>query len=85
VPGWVSGVQAHSRVSNINFYISKKHGRGSPLISHEKYIKDGKVTSLIYFSWDIYRNPPSIKKVQISKLKFDTLLWALGAETNTGT
>jgi hypothetical protein len=31
---------------------------------------------LIYFSWDIYRDPPSIKKNQISKLIFDTLLWA---------
>jgi hypothetical protein len=32
--------------------------------------------SLIYFSWDIYRDPPSIKQNQISKLIFDTLLWA---------
>jgi hypothetical protein len=32
--------------------------------------------SLIYVSWDIYRDPPSIKKNQISKLIFDTLLWA---------
>jgi hypothetical protein len=32
--------------------------------------------SLIYFSWDIYRDLPSIKKNQISKLIFDTLLWA---------
>jgi hypothetical protein len=69
-------------------------------ISHEKYIKDGKVldhsgfkskvmpgpltdfsawvgfcTSLIYFSWDIYRDPLH-KKNQISKLIFDILLWA---------
>jgi hypothetical protein len=32
--------------------------------------------SLIYFSWDIYRDTPSIKKDQISKLIFETLLWA---------
>jgi hypothetical protein len=32
--------------------------------------------SLIYFSWDIYTDPPSIKKNQISKLIFETLLWA---------
>jgi hypothetical protein len=41
--------------------------------------------SLIYFSSDIYREPPSIKKIQISKLIFDTLLWACGAETHPGT
>jgi hypothetical protein len=32
--------------------------------------------SLIYFSWDIYREPPLHKKNQISKLIFDTQLWA---------
>jgi hypothetical protein len=33
--------------------------------------------SLIYFSWDIDRDPPPHKKyIQISKLIFDTLLWA---------
>jgi hypothetical protein len=33
--------------------------------------------SLIYFSWDINRAPPpSIKINQVSKLIFDTLLWA---------
>jgi hypothetical protein len=32
--------------------------------------------SLIYFAWDINRAPPSIKENQISKLIFDTLLWA---------
>jgi hypothetical protein len=31
---------------------------------------------LIYFSWDIYRDPLLHKKNQISKLIFDTLLWA---------
>jgi hypothetical protein len=31
--------------------------------------------SLIYFSWYIYRPPPQ-KRFQISKLIFDTLLWA---------
>jgi hypothetical protein len=34
---------------------------------------------LIYFSWDIYRDPTP-KKNQISKLIFDTLLWVWGAE-----
>jgi hypothetical protein len=93
---------------------------GSLLISHEKYIKDGKVLvhlgikskllpgpltdlsawvgltsakgrgntfdlnpkwsrtlpSLIYVSWDIYRDPLHKVFFQISKLIFDTLLWA---------
>jgi hypothetical protein len=35
------------------------------------------------FSWDIYRVPPP--QIQISKLIFDTMLWAWGAETNPGT
>jgi hypothetical protein len=32
--------------------------------------------SLIYFSWDINRDPLLHKKNQISMLIFDTLLWA---------
>ena len=40
--------------------------------------------SLIYFSWDIYRDPLH-KMFQILKLIFDTLLWAWGTETHTGT
>jgi len=32
--------------------------------------------SFIYFSLVIYRDPPSTEKIQISKLMFDTLLWA---------
>jgi hypothetical protein len=32
----------------------------------------GTLPSLIYLSWDIYRDPHSIKKNQISKLIFDT-------------
>jgi hypothetical protein len=31
--------------------------------------------SLIYFSWNIHRDPPPQNKIQISKLIFDTLLW----------
>jgi hypothetical protein len=31
---------------------------------------------LIYFSWDIYRDPLSIIVFQISKLIFDTPVWA---------
>jgi hypothetical protein len=31
---------------------------------------------LIYFSWDIHRDTPLHKQNQISKLIFDTLLWA---------
>jgi hypothetical protein len=30
------------------------------------------LSSLIYFAWDIYRDPPPQKKFQISKLIFDT-------------
>jgi hypothetical protein len=41
--------------------------------------------SLINFSWDINRDQPSIKKNQISKLIFDTQLWAWCAETHPGT
>ena len=41
--------------------------------------------SLIYSSWNIYRDPPSIEKNQISKLIFNTLLWAWDAETHPGT
>jgi hypothetical protein len=41
--------------------------------------------SLIYFSWDINRDHPSIKKNKISKLIFDTQLRAWGAETHPGT
>jgi hypothetical protein len=37
---------------------------------------------LIYCSWDIYRYHPFTKKNQISKLIFDTLLWAWSAETH---
>jgi hypothetical protein len=32
--------------------------------------------SLIYFSWDIHGDPLPQKKIQISKLIFDTILWA---------
>jgi hypothetical protein len=38
--------------------------------------------SLIYFSWNIYRSPLHNFFFQISKLIFDTLLWAWGAETH---
>jgi hypothetical protein len=34
------------------------------------------LSSLIYFLWDIYRDPPSKIFFQISELIFDTLLWA---------
>jgi hypothetical protein len=40
--------------------------------------------SLIYVSWDIYSDLLSKKNIKISKLIFDTLLWAWGAETHTG-
>jgi hypothetical protein len=36
------------------------------------------------FSWDIYRVPPQFF-FQISKLIFDTLLWACGTESHPGT
>jgi hypothetical protein len=41
--------------------------------------------STIYFSRDIHRDLPPQKKMQISKLIFETLLWASGAETTPGT
>jgi hypothetical protein len=34
------------------------------------------LASLIYISWDIYRDPLSIIVFQISKLIFETLVWA---------
>jgi hypothetical protein len=38
----------------------------------------------IFFMGYLYRPPPQ-NKIQISKLIFDTLLWAWGAETHRGT
>jgi hypothetical protein len=43
------------------------------------------LSSLIYFPWDIYRDHSAKKNIQISKLIFDTLLWAWGVETHPGT
>jgi hypothetical protein len=41
--------------------------------------------SLIYFTWDIYRGSTFTICFQISKLIFDTLLWAWGALFHLGT
>jgi hypothetical protein len=49
-------------------------GPGNTLDLNPKWSRT--LPSLIYFSWDIYRDPTSIKKNLISKLIFDTLLWA---------
>jgi hypothetical protein len=38
--------------------------------------------ALIYFSWFIHRDARPQKKIKISKLIFDTLLWAWGAGTH---
>jgi hypothetical protein len=43
MPGWVSAPQSHSRVLNISLKFDFCYGGGTLLISHEKYIKDGKV------------------------------------------
>jgi hypothetical protein len=58
VSGWVSAPQAHSRVSNINFDILRKnYGVGSLEISHEKYIKDGKVLDHLGFQSKVFPRP----------------------------
>jgi hypothetical protein len=51
-------------------------GLGNTLDLNPKPKWSRNLPSLIYFSSDIYRDPPSIKENQISKLIFDTLLWA---------
>jgi hypothetical protein len=58
VPGWVSATQTHSRVSNINVDIWRKlYGGGSLWISHEKYIKDGKVLDHLEFKSKVLHGP----------------------------
>jgi hypothetical protein len=50
MPWWVCAPQAHSRVSNINFDIWIFFCGGASLwISHEKYIKNGKVLTHLGF------------------------------------
>ena len=56
-------------------------GPGNTFDWHPKWSRT--LPSLIYFSWNIFRDPPpSIIFFQISKLIFDTLLWAWGVETH---
>jgi hypothetical protein len=58
VPGGISALQAHSRVSNINYDILFFFNRGgSLLISHEKYIKDGKVLDHLGFKSKVFPGP----------------------------
>ena len=58
MPGWVSAPEAHSRVSNINFIIIIFfYGGGSLYISHEKYIKDGKVLDHMGFLTKVLPGP----------------------------
>jgi hypothetical protein len=58
VPGWVSALQAHSRLSNINFDILNFFMEwGSLLIFHEKYIKDGKVLAHLRFKSKVLPGP----------------------------
>jgi hypothetical protein len=60
------------------------YGGGSLLISHEKYIKDGKVLAHLGCQSKVFSGPLTEifietslhKKNQISKLIFDILLWA---------
>jgi hypothetical protein len=49
-------------------------GPGNTFDINYKWLRT--LPSLIYFSWDINRAPPSLKKNQISMFIFDTLLWA---------
>jgi hypothetical protein len=69
VPVWVSAPQAHSWVSNINFDISLRSvkGLGNTFDLMPKWSRT--LPSLIYFSWDIYRDPPLHKKK--SNIKVD--------------
>jgi hypothetical protein len=50
------------------------NGAGNTFDLNPKWART--LPSLIYFSWDIYRDLPPQSKIQISKLIFDTLLWA---------
>jgi hypothetical protein len=52
VPRWDNAPQAHSRVSNINFDIYKYPMKN---ISRKRWART--LPFLIYFSWDIYRDP----------------------------
>jgi hypothetical protein len=49
-------------------------GPGNTFDLNPKWLRN--LPSLIYFSWDINRDPPPKTKNQISMLIFDTLLWA---------
>ena len=58
VPGSVSAPQAQSRVSNINFDIWIFFCGGESLwISHQKYIKDGKVLAHLGFQSKVLAGP----------------------------
>jgi hypothetical protein len=48
------------------------YGSGNTFDINPKWART--LPSLIYFSWDIYRDPPLHTKKFISKLIFDTLL-----------
>jgi len=55
MPGWDYALQAHSRVSNINFVIWIY--LGGLYISHEKLPKDGKVFSHLGFKSKVLPGP----------------------------
>ena len=64
------------RCRNQSRHLSQLKSRAIPLTMGKKY------AVLNIFSWDINIDHPSHEKYQISKLIFDTLLWACGAETH---
>jgi hypothetical protein len=57
VPGWVSVPQTHSRVLNISLIFDVCYGGGTLLISHEKYIKDGKVLDHLGITSKVFLGP----------------------------
>jgi hypothetical protein len=65
VPRWDNAPQAHSRVSNINVDIDEYPMKN---ISRTAKLWAGTLPSLIYFSWDIYRDPLNNL---FSKIKID--------------
>jgi hypothetical protein len=70
---WAWGAETQQALKSVK-------GPGNTFDLNPKWART--LPSLIYFSCDIYRDPSSTKKIQISKLIFDTLLWAWGAETH---
>jgi hypothetical protein len=79
VPRWDNAPQAHSRVSNIDFDIWIWWGTLLALGGPDNIFDinpewQRMLPAFGNFSWNMYKVPRP--QIQISKLIFDTLLWA---------